>query len=115
MRHGASSRSRPKPRLHPRTRRRRPETQIVIPVDDLAVTPSTCTVGELPDAIAHGHLVVGVDHGRPVLGSTVPEAIITSGTNFEAMVAEALNSNTKLNKIIELIGRALYRDGREAG
>ena len=50
----------------------------------------------------------------PDLGSTVTDAIITSGTNFESMVAEALNSDTKLAKIIELIGRALYKDGREA-
>ncbi|TFD52189.1 type I restriction endonuclease subunit R [Cryobacterium frigoriphilum] len=50
----------------------------------------------------------------PDLGSTVTDAIITSGTNFESMVAEALNSDSKLAKIIELIGRALYRDGREA-
>lgn len=50
----------------------------------------------------------------PDLGSTVTNAIITSGTNFESMVTEALNSDTKLAKIIELIGRALYRDGKEA-
>lgn len=50
----------------------------------------------------------------PDLGSTVTNAIVTSGTNFEAMVAEALNSDAKLAKIIELIGRALYRDGRDA-
>ncbi|MDY7544617.1 hypothetical protein [Cryobacterium sp. 5B3] len=50
----------------------------------------------------------------PDLGSTVTNAIVTSGTNFESMVTEALNSDTKLAKIIELIGRALYRDGREA-
>ncbi|WBM80676.1 hypothetical protein KIV56_04565 [Cryobacterium breve] len=48
------------------------------------------------------------------LGTTVTNAIITSGTNFGAMISEALNSDVKLAKIIELIGRALYQDGKEA-
>ncbi|WP_104199433.1 type I restriction endonuclease subunit R [Cryobacterium sp. Y29] len=50
----------------------------------------------------------------PDLGSTVTNAIVSSGTNFTAMVAEALTSDDKLAKIIDIIGRALYRDEREA-
>lgn len=50
----------------------------------------------------------------PDLGSTVTNAIVASGTNFEAMVTEALTSAEKLAKIIDIIGRALYRDTRTA-
>lgn len=47
----------------------------------------------------------------PDRGGTLTDAIIASGTNFESMVAEALNSNTK---IIDLIGRSLYQDVNKA-
>ncbi|WP_255454219.1 hypothetical protein [Cryobacterium sp. Hh7] len=42
-------------------------------------------------------------------------SIMDGGGDIPAhMVTEALNSDTKLAKIIESIGRALYRDGKEA-
>lgn len=50
----------------------------------------------------------------PDLKDTVISAIVTSGDNFSKMTGEALGDDQKLARIIELIGRALYRDGKPA-
>lgn len=49
----------------------------------------------------------------PDLGSTVTNAIMTSGSNFTSMVAEAMTNDEKLAKIIDIIGRTLYQEERK--
>lgn len=49
----------------------------------------------------------------PDLKGTVIQAIVAASDNFSSMTGEALSSDAKLAKIVELIGRALYADGRD--
>jgi type I restriction enzyme, R subunit len=50
----------------------------------------------------------------PDLKDTVIQAIVTSGDNFSKMTGEALGDDQKLARIIDLIGRALYREEQES-
>ena len=49
----------------------------------------------------------------PDLRGSVVNAMVTASDNFSGMTAEALDDDAKLAKLVELIGRALYRDGRD--
>ena len=40
--------------------------------------------------------------------------MVSASDNFAGMTSEALDDDAKLAKLVELIGRALYRDGRDA-
>lgn len=50
----------------------------------------------------------------PDLKTTVIDAIVTSGDNFTKMTGEAVGDDHKLARIVDVIGRSLYQDGRPA-
>ena len=50
----------------------------------------------------------------PDLKGSVISAMVSASDNFAGMTTEALDDDAKLAKLVELIGRALYRDGRDA-
>jgi type I restriction enzyme R subunit len=49
----------------------------------------------------------------PDLRGSVVKAMVSASDNFSGMTAEALENDSKLAALVELIGRALYRDGRD--
>jgi type I restriction enzyme, R subunit len=49
----------------------------------------------------------------PDLKGSVITAMVSASDNFKGMTSEALDDDAKLAKLVELIGRALYRDGRD--
>ena len=51
---------------------------------------------------------------RPDLKPAVVNALITAATNHRGMTDELLDDDAKLRRFIEIIGRALYRDGKDA-
>ena len=50
----------------------------------------------------------------PDLKPAVVNALITAATNHRGMIDELLDDDAKLRRFIEIIGRALYRDGKDA-
>jgi type I restriction enzyme R subunit len=50
----------------------------------------------------------------PDLKGSVVSAMVTATDNFAGMTAEALGNEDKLVRLVELIGRALYRDSQSA-
>lgn len=49
----------------------------------------------------------------PDLKGSVVTAMVTASSNFADMTSEALDDDAKLAKLVELIGRALYRDRKD--
>lgn len=50
----------------------------------------------------------------PDLKETVINAIVTSGANFGKMTDETLGDEHKIERFVEIIGRAIYEDGHSA-
>jgi len=50
----------------------------------------------------------------PDLKGAVISAMVTASDNFAGMTSEALDDDAKLAKLVELIGRALFWDGKDA-
>ena len=49
----------------------------------------------------------------PDLKGSVIKAMVSASDNFAGMTAEALDDDAKLAKLVELVGRALFRDGKD--